>query len=87
MEQRERVWNRTIHPLFQVYANQLTGAWGYDCSGRQVRFSDYGNRSSQYGWELDHIIPLSARGSDDESNLQALHWEVNVEKSDKLIRN
>ncbi|KUG25132.1 hypothetical protein ASZ90_005048 [hydrocarbon metagenome] len=37
-----------------------------------------------YGWEIDHIIPLSLGGTDDIANLQPLHWENNRKKSDNL---
>lgn len=43
-----------------------------------IAWSEYGNRDSEWGWELDHIIPLSLGGLDVESNLRALHWRNNV---------
>ena len=47
--------------------------------GATIQRSQYGNRDSKYGWEVDHINP---DGSDNISNLQPLQWENNVAKSD-----
>lgn len=56
-----------------------------DRYGSWIRYGDYGNRNSDYGWEVDHIVPVSRGGSDNLSNLQPLHWRNNVEKQDKPI--
>lgn len=34
---------------------------------------------------VDHVIPVSAGGSDDLSNLRATHWHCNAEKGDRLL--
>jgi len=55
------------------------GKWRKDKCGAWMQFSKYGNRDSDYGWEVDHIIP----GDDNSpSNLRPLQWVNNVEKSD-----
>ena len=52
-------------------------AWEFrkDCLGNLVRYSDFGNRQSPFGWEIDYIVPRSRGGSNDAYNLQALHWK------------
>lgn len=42
--------------------------------------NEYGNRKSKFGWEIDHIKPVSSGGGDELSNLRPLHWENNASK-------
>ena len=58
-----------------VYRKDECGAW--------IRRNQYGNRNSQYGWEVDHISP---GGSDTLSNLRPLQWKNNTDKSDGRLK-
>ncbi|GAA3602451.1 HNH endonuclease signature motif containing protein [Flavivirga amylovorans] len=52
--------------------------------GKRIKWGHHGNRESSYGWEIDHINPVSNGGADNIDNLQPLHWKNNTEKADKL---
>jgi hypothetical protein len=56
--------------------------WRQDIFGSLMKRSDYGDCSSTFGWEIDHIQPTSLFGSD-FLNKQPLHWRNNRSKSDK----
>lgn len=55
--------------------------WRRDELGNPIQFSAYGDRSSDFGWEIDHIVPLASGGLDVASNLRPLHWKANVSRN------
>lgn len=55
--------------------------WRKDFANAWIRRDHYGVES-KYGWEVDHLRPSSHGGSDELSNLAALHWKNNRKKSD-----
>jgi len=50
----------------------------YDEYNQLIRWKDYGDRSSSYGWEVDHITPKAFGGTDDPWNLRALNCRQNA---------
>lgn len=67
-----------------------------DCFGTYMYKYDFGDSATKrvwkndgklynFGWEIDHILPTSKGGTDDNNNLEPMHWQNNQEKSDKTI--
>ncbi|RCS55772.1 HNH endonuclease [Bremerella cremea] len=64
-----------------VIAGYDPAVWRIDACGSFMRFSEYGTLSD-YGWEIDHVKPVSKDGRDDLYNLRPLHWQNNRSKGD-----
>jgi len=52
--------------------------WRRDDFGWTIRYADYGDRNSAYGWEIDHVRPTALGGYDHISNLRPLHCKCNA---------
>ena len=55
-----------------------------DYSGRKIVKSAYNDRNSKYGWNIDHILPKSRKGKNEEKNLICCHIATNDEKKDSF---
>lgn len=73
----DAVWRKAA-----VVPGYEAGIWRRDACGAIIRRSDYANRQSEYGWEIDHVVPVALGGRDDFSNLQPLNWRNNAKKGD-----
>jgi hypothetical protein len=70
-----KVWNKG-----REIAKLDSSIWRKDCYKRLMKFEEYGNSSSKFGWEIDHIKPSAEGGSDHLNNLQPLQWRNNRAK-------
>ena len=53
----------------------------FDDYGAIIKWSEYG-KQTDYGWNVDHVFPLSKGGDDNIINLELLHWTNNEAKGD-----
>ena len=74
----QKVWKKG-----KIVPNNDAAEWRKDECGMSIARNEYGNRNSQYGWEIDHISP---GGPDTPSNLRPLQWQNNVDKSDGRLK-
>jgi 5-methylcytosine-specific restriction endonuclease McrA len=69
-----------------VVPGSPSAMWRKDCFGTWMKRSDYGDCSSPFGWEIDHIRPSFLLGPDDLNNMQPLNWRNNRSKGDRTFR-
>jgi hypothetical protein len=70
-----------------IVPGQDEAIWRSDAFGSVMRYHDYGDRSSEHGWEIDHYpIPRGLEGLDTFSNARPLHWRNNASHRGALRR-
>lgn len=81
-------WTEAMKKTVWQKGRTITGLssdiWREDKCGKQIKWSDHGNRESTNGWEIDHINPVANGGGDNIDNLQPLNWKNNASKGDSL---
>ena len=76
----EAVWEKA-----PIVAGEDPFEFRKDCCGAWIKKRSFGTADS-FGWEIDHIKPVSQGGTDDPENLQPLHWRNNRGKGDLFPR-
>lgn len=71
-----KVWNKAFPEV-----NNDPNIWRKDYAGAWIRFDHYG-KESLFGWEIDHLRPVSRGGTDVFDNLYPMHWKNNRKKAD-----
>lgn len=69
-----RLWNKSFGKELKVK----------DFTGRMIAKGAYNDRNSEFGWNLDHILPQSKGGKTADYNLICCHIKTNDEKADKF---
>lgn len=75
----------TVWKKAQIVNGYDSSKFRKDLCNALIKWDSYGDTTeNRFGWEIDHIKPVSRGGVDDISNLQALHWKNNRKKSDNF---
>lgn len=67
-----RLWNKSFGKDTKVV----------DFAGRVIAKGAYNDRNSEFGWNVDHILPKSRGGATADYNLICCHIKTNDEKAD-----
>lgn len=69
-----RLWNKAFGKETKVQ----------DFAGRIISKGAYNDRNSDFGWNVDHILPKSRGGTTADYNLICCHIQTNDEKANKF---
>ena len=69
-EKAMKLWNNTVGK---------SNTRALDCKNREIRKESYGDRYSEYGWEVHHKISKKNGGTDAFDNLQIVHYATHDE--------
>ena len=69
-----RLWNKAFGKETKVQ----------DFAGRTIAKGAYNDRNSDFGWNVDHILPQSRGGATADHNLVCCHIQTNDEKANKF---
>lgn len=69
-----RLWNKAFGKETKVQ----------DFAGRTIAKGAYNDRNSEFGWNVDHILPQSRGGTTADHNLVCCHIQTNDEKANKF---
>lgn len=69
-----RLWNKSFGKETKVK----------DFAGRTIVKGAYNDRNSEYGWNVDHILPQSKGGTTADHNLICCHMLTNDEKANRF---
>ncbi len=71
----QQVWEKG-----KIIERNSPATWREDSYGYFMKREFYGKKNSRYGWEIDHIKPLTAGGDDNLENLQPVQWQNKVRR-------
>ena len=79
-DQKDIVWGKA-----KIIEGKDPKKYRLDPYGKEMYYNSYG-KSSEKGWQVDHIIPKQRGGTDATHNLQALNSRINMSKKDTLVK-
>ena len=72
---RELVWKEA-----EILEDNDPNMWRLDPCGACIHWKEF-RKKSEYGWDVDHILPKAKGGTFHIFNLCAMHWKNNQKKA------
>src|SRR5574344_846204 len=81
---KEIAWNTAC-----IVPNHDPNVERWDACGAWIHYSDFENHNSDFGWDIDHVLPIAKLRLykvprtlwNHASNIRAMHWKNNQSKS------